>query len=242
MIVTTDNTEATLTSSQQRYFLKGSTVDQFGNVRPQTEIKDIGLTLKVTPHINQNKNVMMEIEQDISDLGPEQSIEGQGTWPTTTKRTFTASIAVRDRETIVLGGLVRNSKTLSRSKVPLLGDIPLIGLLFRSDNSDKARSEVVAFITPYVMDTPEEIAAESARRKEALNVRGLWERGWSDSELSDESRNKRSGKKTDEPAGKPTPGPAAPSPVRPVAVKPESPDLDRLELDFINEVEKQRAP
>ena len=234
VIVTTDNTEATITSSQQRYFLKGSTVDQFGNVRPQTEIKDIGLSLKVTPHINQGGNVMMEIEQDVSDLGPEQAIEGQGTWPTTTKRTFSASIAVRDRETIVLGGLTRNSKTSGRSKVPLLGDIPLLGLLFRSESSDKSRGEVVAFITPYVLDTPDQIATEAIRRKEALNIRGLWERGWSDSELSDEPGRKSGQKKPKEPVPVKT-APAA-------KVEPADPDFDRLGLDFIEEVEQNAKP
>lgn len=237
VIVTTDNTEATLSSSEQRYFLKGSTIDQFGNVRPQTEIKDIGLNLKVTPHINQQKNVMMEIEQDISDLGPEQAIEGQGTWPTTTKRSFNASIAVRDRETIVLGGLVRNLKTQSKTKVPILGDIPLIGLLFRSESSDKTRGEVVAFITPYVMDTPEEIAAESARRKRALNVGGLWERGWSDSALSEEPGREKKRKEREEAEPEPLQLPPGPAPAR--AADRSAADPDRMGLDFIDAVERQ---
>lgn len=185
VIVTTDNTEGVITASEQRYFLKGSTVDQFGNVRPQTEIKDIGLNLTVTPHINKSRNVMMEISQEISDPGPEQQIEGQGSFPTMQKRSFNSSIAVQDRETIILGGLVRNSSSRDRRKVPLLGDIPLLGNLFRFNSVEDLRGEVVVFITPYVLDDRESIAAESFRRKESLSIEGIWKRGWSDSKLSE---------------------------------------------------------
>jgi len=186
VIVTTDNTEAVLTSSSQKYFLKGSTVDQFGNVRPETEIRDIGLDLTVTPHINEQRNVMMEIDQKVSDEGAPQTIsEELGEFPTTVTRSFKASIAVRDRESIVLGGLVRNSRQTSRSGVPLLQRIPLLGWLFRSSSDRDQRAEVVVFVTPYVLDTPEDIAAESERRKESLNIEGLWLRSWSGSRLAD---------------------------------------------------------
>ncbi|MFO7871047.1 MAG: type II secretion system secretin GspD [Kiritimatiellia bacterium] len=189
VIVTTDNTKAIISSSEQRYFLKGSTIDQYGNVRPQTEIKDFGLELEVTPHINEAGNVMMEISQDISDVGTSQEIELEkgfkAEWPTTKKRSFTASISVHDRETIVLGGLVRSDKSSARKKVPLLGSIPLLGKLFRYEKEDENRAEVVVFVTPYVLNTPKAIALESARRKESLNVGGLWKRGWSDSKLAE---------------------------------------------------------
>ncbi len=190
VIVTTDNTKATITSSAQRYFLKGSTVDQFGNVRPETEIKDIGLQLTVTPHINNSRNVMMEIAQEISDEGVPQPIEGQGSWPTTTKRTFTASIAVRDRETIILGGLTRKYMGRDEQKVPILGSIPLLGRLFSYRSDVERNGEVVVFITPYVLDTPEQIEKESMRMKEALSTKDLWERGWSDSDLAEPIRRR----------------------------------------------------
>ena len=200
VIVTTDNTEAAITSSQQKYFLKGSTVDQFGNVRPETEIKDIGLDLMVTPHINKQRNVMMEIEQKVSDEGASQEIGTLGSFPTTVTRSFKASITVQDGETIVLGGLVRNSAIASKAGVPLLSRIPLLGWLFRSSSNRDERSEVVVFVTPYVLDTPEDIAEESRRRKDSLNIEGLWIRGWSGSKLADdaESRWKTAGSRSEE--------------------------------------------
>jgi type II secretory pathway component GspD/PulD (secretin) len=184
VIVTTDNTEGKISSSQEKYFLKGNTVDQWGNSRPETEIKPIGLEMTVTPHINKSRNVMMEITQEVSDAGTDQPIEGLGSWPTTMKRSFVASIAVKDRETIVLGGLVRNYKKKEKSMVPLLGEIPLLGRLFRYDTENDTRSEVVVFITPYVMDTPGEIADESGRRKDSLNISDIWQKGWSASKLA----------------------------------------------------------
>jgi len=187
IIVTTDNTEATITASQQKYFLKGSTVDQFGNVRPETEIKDIGLDLTVTPHINEQRNVMMEIEQNISDEGAPQEISTLGTFPTTVTRSFKAFITVQDGETIILGGLVRNSAITSKAGVPLLSRIPLLGWLFRSSSDRDERGEVVVFLTPYVLDTPQDIEAESKRRKESLNIEGLWIKGWSGSKLADDA-------------------------------------------------------
>ena len=194
VIVTTDNTKGIITSSEQKYFLKGTTVVSGSDVvRPEVEIKDIGLELEVTPHINVKGNVMMEIVQDVSDPGEEQMIDmgsGSTSWPTIKKRSFTASIAVQNRETIILGGLVRNEKLKKRYKVPILSDIPLLGRLFSYNYDENTRSEVIVFITPYVLTTPDEITEESARRKDSLNIeKGLWKRGWSDSKLTeDDSR------------------------------------------------------
>jgi general secretion pathway protein D len=176
-ISTMDNVKAKIEASEQRYFLKGSTVDQYGNVRPETELKDIGLQLEVTPHINKSRHVLMEIAQNISDIAGSQQIGDQGTWPITKKRTFTASIAVRDRETIVLGGLVRRADDRRTAGVPVLSRIPLIGRLFSYKSASESRSEVVAFITPYVMDTPEEIQAKTEEGKKATRVDEKWAEG-----------------------------------------------------------------
>ena len=85
----------------------------------------------------------------------------------------------------MLGGLVRNCKRKQTIKVPLLGSIPLLGKLFSSKSESDTRGEVVVFITPYVFDSPEVASAESRRRKESLNVQGLWKKGWSGSELAE---------------------------------------------------------
>lgn len=186
-IVATDNTLATIDSSDQIYFLKGNTVDQFGNVTPQVEVKDIGLVLEVTPHINESRNVMMEIKQTISDVSGSQQIGDQGTWPVTKKRSFTAAIAVRNTETIVLGGLVRRSNEQQKTGVPILSSIPILGRLFSYNNKVDRRSEVVVFITPYVLDTPEAIAENSLRHRDALESKSMWQTDWSRSKLAEKT-------------------------------------------------------
>lgn len=186
VIVTTDNTKAKLTSSEQKYFLKGLTVVSGSDiVRPEVETRDIGLDLEVTPHINKSKNVTMEIAQSISNPGETQVIQKEE-WPTTKKRSFTASIAVRDHETIVLGGLVREENRNTKTKVPFLGSLPLVGWLFSSKSVGKQRSELVVFMTPYVLDTPEEVEKEMKSRRDALHLGDSRVSGWDKRQLGNE--------------------------------------------------------
>lgn len=190
VIVTHDNTEAKIESTEQRYFYKGQRYvggsTEFGGGRYQDDVdrEEVGIKLTVTPHINDKELVVMEIEQEVEQLSGGQTI-GDNVWPTTLRRTFSASIAVQSRETIVLGGLVKTQTDNSNTGIPLLKDIPLLGMLFSSRKKDETQSEIVVFITPYVLDSPEKMVAESGRRKHALNAEGLWQKGWSESRLAE---------------------------------------------------------
>lgn len=195
VIVTHDNKEATIESSKERYFYKGkrwvSTGTASGTYEDDVESRKVSLKLTVTPHINRSKLVVMEIAQTIEELGTTQPI-GEVDWPTMNTREMKASIAVQDHETIVLGGLVKDDKTVINKGIPYLRKIPLIGALFRSKADSMQRSEIVVFITPYVLDTPADIKEETARRKETLVKAGvLWEKGWSDSSLADPTREQK---------------------------------------------------
>ena len=195
VILTTDNKEAKIDVSQELYFYKGISYQQVGGTAnyqpiPNVESRKVGLNLTVKPKINQKKFVVMEISQKIENQAGTQPIEGQGNWPIVATREMTASVSVQSGETIVLGGLVENNDTGSRTKIPILGDIPILGIPFRSSSSDLQRKEIIVFITPYVLDSPEEIQAESARRKEATDVGGMWEKGWSDSQLAEPRRSR----------------------------------------------------
>ena len=190
VIVTHDNTEAKIESTELRYFYKGQRYvggsTEFGGGRYQDDVdrEDIGIKLTVTPHINEKKLVVMEIDQEVEQLAGGQTI-GENVWPTTLRRTFSASIAVQNRETIVLGGLVKTQVDNSSTGIPLLREIPLLGALFSQKKKDETQSEVVVFITPYVLDTPEEMVVESRRRKSSLEAEGLWQKGWSASKLAE---------------------------------------------------------
>ncbi len=188
VVLTTDNKEAKIDVSKEIYFYKGQTPTSVGGTIayvPNVESRKVGINLTVTPRINKKKFVVMEIKQKIEEQADSQPIQGQGDWPTISSREFTASVAVRTGETIVLGGLVKNSAVDTNKRVPILGDIPLLGIPFRASSRQKGREEVVVFITPYVLDTPEDIAQESQRRKDAIDAKNMWTQGWSDSRLAD---------------------------------------------------------
>ena len=128
----------------------------------------VGIDLTVTPFINQDGLVVMKIEEAIDEISGSTSITGVGDVPNTTSRTLTAEVAVRDRETIILGGFIRNSDTKGKSGVPLLKDIPLLGALFSSRTSAKERKELIVLMRPTVLRTPEIAAAQVTEEKKRL--------------------------------------------------------------------------
>ena len=200
VILTTDNKEAKIDVSTEQYFYKGTSyVGYYGQNQssvPNVEARKVGLNLTVTPRINAKKFVVMEISQKIENVAGSQLISngsgGKDSWPIVASREMTASVSVRSGETIILGGLVQNQESQDTSMIPWLGKIPILGIPFRNSSDKNNRAEVVVFITPYVLDSPEEIEAESARRKSALSGgnEGLWEKGWSDSKLADPPRGR----------------------------------------------------
>jgi len=196
IILTTDNKEAVIKITENRYFYKGVRYVGYSGTEqqlaPDVETKDIGLTLTVKPRINAKKFVSMEIKQEIQNIAGEQAIEGQGNWPIVASREMTAAVSVRSGETIVLGGLVEKTENNSATRIPILGHLPILGIPFRSSTDKNLRREIVVFITPTVLDTPEEIESESARRKNstAIGSDGMWEKGWSSSKMAEPPRGR----------------------------------------------------
>jgi general secretion pathway protein D len=192
-ILTIDNKPATLNVTQQKYFYAGqkyvTTTSGAGTYVPDVQLKELGIKLTVTPHINEKKYVVMEIVQTFQRPGTPQTISdpvsGTTSWPTIDSSDFTASVAVRSGETIMLGGMVNTEKTSTESKIPLLGDIPIIGNLFKSRTDTDGRDETIVFITPHVLNTPEEIQRETTRLKIAVDVDDMWPKGWSNSRMAD---------------------------------------------------------
>jgi len=128
----------------------------------------VGIGLQVTPYINQDGLVVMQIDETIDEISGSISIANIGNVPTTTKRTLSAEVAVRDGETIILGGFIRNSDTKGSSGVPVLRSIPLLGELFRSRTSTKARAELLVLMRPSVLRTPEIAANATVNLKNQL--------------------------------------------------------------------------
>jgi len=185
VIMTTDNTEATINSSEQRPVVTQTATTEGGQIRSSYEYRDIGIKLKVKPRINPARYVVLDITQTADTPGEEVQIDNNSV-PRIFKRELQASIAVPSRSTVVLGGLVQSDHKQSRSKVPILGDIPIIGALFRSDDRQKTRTELLVLITPYVLMTPDEARQETERlHRNSMTSKENWQRGWSDSPLAD---------------------------------------------------------
>jgi len=150
-VVTMDNQEASIVIAQNVPFLTGSfTTNTNGASNPfQTiERQDVGITLKVTPQINDGNTIKLDINQEVSNVAPSSTATGL---LITNKRTITTSVLVEDGEILVLGGLISDDLQDQVSKVPLLGDIPLIGWLFRSHTTSKEKQNLMVFMRPSIM-------------------------------------------------------------------------------------------
>lgn len=152
-MVTLDNEEAKIVVGQNVPFITGqlsSAGTGVANPFQTIERKDVGLTLRIKPQIGEGGTVRMTIFQEKSDVINQATGTGSA-GPTTSKRSIESTVVVDDGQIIVLGGLIEDRYEDSKTKVPLLGDIPLIGTLFRSESRTKRRTNLMVFIRPIVM-------------------------------------------------------------------------------------------
>ncbi len=153
-LLTLDNEEAKIVIGQNVPFVTGQYTNNNttnGAVNPfQTiERKDVGLTLRVRPQISENGTVKMQIYQEVSRLDP-ASI-GSATGLITNKRSIESSVLVEDGSIVVLGGLLQDDTGNSQEKVPGLGDVPLLGHLFRSETRSRKKTNLMVFLRPVVV-------------------------------------------------------------------------------------------
>lgn len=155
-ILTTANQEATLQVGQNVPFIAGTTFTggAVAGVPPIRNIQrqDVALTIKLKPQVDQGSYVRLDFEQELTELDSQDPELG----PTTTKRKIKTVILAKDRQTVVIGGLVRKRVSNSTSKVPILGDIPLLGALFRVKKKDKEKRNLLVFLTPYIINGSED--------------------------------------------------------------------------------------
>ena len=169
-ILTTDNQKAEIMVGQNVPFKTGQTQNAttggaaFMN---SYERKDVGIKLSLTPQITSDDNVRLEVNQEISDVVETTTTNEAG--PTTNKRSASTTVVVKDRETMVIGGLIRDNVTSSTTKVPLLGDIPIIGWLFKYKTTKVEKVNLMIFITPHIIKTAEESAEMTRQREDILN-------------------------------------------------------------------------
>jgi general secretion pathway protein D len=171
-IVTLDNEEAEISVGQEVPFLTGSfsNTSTNGAVNPfQTiERKDVGLTLKITPQINEGDNVQLKISQEVSSIAA--GVTG-ATDLVTNKRTLNTSVIVGSGDVLVLGGLIDDNVVENKTQVPVLGSIPIIGELFKNRNVTKDKRNLMIFIRPSVLRSRD--SADYYTRKKYDYVRDL---------------------------------------------------------------------
>lgn len=168
-ILTTDNEEATIEVGQRIPFQRGTALPAnlaglaagaggaaggianalgggLGNLFSSTERIDVSLKLTLTPHVNEAGKVRLEIDQQIEDITGREN--GQ---PITAKRSAKTTVVVDDQQTVVIGGLIRDKTVDGEEKIPLLGDLPLIGWLFKRTTNTVEKSNLLLVLTPYII-------------------------------------------------------------------------------------------
>lgn len=157
-LLTTDNVEAEISVGQNIPYQAGTTITGLGlpggagstgfpGVTQPIQRQDIALTMKITPHVNASDMVRLDIEQEIQDLGEETELG-----PTWTKRKIKTTVVVRDQQSIVIGGLMSDRVNYRESKIPILGDIPLLGYLFKYTEKQTQKTNLLVLLTPYIIE------------------------------------------------------------------------------------------
>jgi general secretion pathway protein D len=172
-LLTLDNEEARIVIGQNVPFVTGQYTNNNvsdGTVNPfQTiERKDVGLTLRVRPQISENGTIKMAIYQEVSSVVP--SSIGSPTGPITNKRTIESTVLVEDGQIVVLGGLLQDEYANSQEKVPGLGDVPLLGGLFRSESRSRRKTNLMVFLRPVVLRDARQTGTFSLDRYELMRT------------------------------------------------------------------------
>jgi len=169
-VLCTNNKESTIYVGRTQSILTQAQQSTQGgsNVINSYSREDIGITLKVKPRLSSNNKVSLEIETTIEDILP-----GSGTSadrPTTTKRSVKTNAIINHAETIILGGLIKSADGNTVTKIPILGDIPIIGKLFTSKGNSNSKVNVVIYITPYIVQKSSDLSTLRLRLAELESV------------------------------------------------------------------------
>jgi general secretion pathway protein D len=179
-LLTTDNTKAKISIGQKVPFKTGSysgstttggtntgTSGNFSNPFNTIQRESVGISLEVTPHINEGDSIILDIKQEVSEISDKNNPDG----PVTNERKIDTQILSADGQTVVLGGLIRDDVQVGSTRVPLLGSIPLVGKLFRTETSSKVKNNLLVFIRATIMR--DDRALEGATAEKYSNIRNL---------------------------------------------------------------------
>ncbi len=170
-ITTSNHRKAKIIVGENIPYVKGDRVTETDPSTPTIirtiDYKDVGISLDITPHVSYEKRVRLEIASEFTQLI--DSVTGlSADTPTTAKRQIETEVTLDDGATLVLGGLIRDDKTTVEKKIPLLGDLPLIGGLFKLQRDRLQKTNLLLFITPYVIQNEEQERQITQKKKAEL--------------------------------------------------------------------------
>jgi len=181
-ILTTDNEEAKIHVGKNVPFqTRTSTTDN--DTFNSFEYRDVGKTLKITPQINEDRKVRLNLSLEVTEL--ESTTEFR---PTTLKRTVETTVIVDDANTVVIGGLIDDSNTVTEQKIPVLGDLPILSWLFKTESNSNTKTNLFVFLTPHVVKNKNEAKNIYSQKRDQItrlkegNIK-MYNSKWEDSVL-----------------------------------------------------------
>ncbi len=167
-ILARNNQPATITVGQSVPLINSVRYDNFGNAINSVTYTDVGIILRVTPFISNDGLVEMIVAPEISSLTDQSVTIAAGvSVPVIAKRSADTVVVTPNGQPVIIGGLMQNNKTESESKIPILGDIPLLGNLFKRKIKNNAKTELLIFLTPHIVETPSQLVALSEKERAA---------------------------------------------------------------------------
>lgn len=171
-LVTLDHLESYMNVGSVQPYASGVKYDSNQNPIITYDYKDVGLTLKITPHISQSKKIRMDINQKLQEITDYlRPSVGQTSYivPITSMREFKTNITVEDNQTVIVGGLVSKKTLETINKLPILSEIPYLGKIFQNKKTDTEKVTLFVFITPHIINNKEEYELYSKKYQEYLD-------------------------------------------------------------------------
>jgi len=166
-IMTSDNQEAEIFVGENVPFLSGTNLTSTGLSQQSIERKDTGIILKIKPQISEGEYIKLDIYQEISAV----KNFGTATNPNlgSTKRSAKTSVVVKNTDTVIIGGLIQDTDQVTESKIPLLGDLPLLGWLFKTKNTTREKTNLLIMLTPRIIKDARDMAEVSVNQRNSFS-------------------------------------------------------------------------
>ena len=174
-VITTDNEEAEIVVGRNVPFVasRATSASNLENLFTTIERHDVGITLRMTPQITADDFVRLTLFEEVSDIDPTATpVVGDPTvvGPTTTIRSASTEVAARDGQTVVIGGLLADTIRIGQRSVPFLGRIPVLGALFRRDDQQRMKTNLLVFLTPHIIASDAQMAATSVEKRDRMRA------------------------------------------------------------------------